>query len=513
MATQSIQNPFALATPVAKKLKILIYGPPGSGKTRAALTFPKAALIDAEGGTELYRGRPGVPSFHVLDSKSVTDLERAIAFIEQDAGKTYETLIIDPISVFYDVQKAAAEQTSKSGALGYREWSQINTRMKRVYNSLTNLPVHVIVLARESAEYASKGSNLEKVGTKPDSDKAIDYIFDFVLRMDTDHSAEVRKTRGITLGKNGRLDKVDWSVFEPVSNAFVDGDTIEHTDDTTIAHRESLFYKEAADSAQSSAQNKAQSSSTHSKPSEAVRHITLKKKGEINRLLKPLYGDKATIAVPKQINRLLEQGTIHSGTSALAAAVHILVDRANDHYEMDAGDVLIALNESLPTQERVESINNYFTDKQSLEDQSMGLDDFWQAVVQFGGKVTPKSDDTIDRQETLADEYSKPAASKFNQNGKSRQQADEQKKTRYTGGDLLSIHTVELDMTHRGGNRWTAWADDTDDRKRRFRITLYPEDVRKIGERSVCVHVTTRDTQGHSQRLDEVFDPEPALSE
>jgi len=36
-------NPFQLATPVAKKLKILFYGSSGSGKTIAALTFPRAA--------------------------------------------------------------------------------------------------------------------------------------------------------------------------------------------------------------------------------------------------------------------------------------------------------------------------------------------------------------------------------------------------------------------------------------------------------------------------------------
>ena len=39
-------NPFKTAEPTARKLKILLFGNWGTGKTWAALTFPRVAMID-----------------------------------------------------------------------------------------------------------------------------------------------------------------------------------------------------------------------------------------------------------------------------------------------------------------------------------------------------------------------------------------------------------------------------------------------------------------------------------
>lgn len=221
-----MKNPFEVAKPVAKKLKVLLYGPSGSGKTLAALSFPDAAVIDSEAGTDLYAGRPGVPAFSVLRARTISDLENAIKFIQEDGGKTFKTLVIDPLTTFYDVQKEATARQAKTGELGFREWAKINNRMKAVYNALTNLPVHVVVIAREATEYETIAGELKKTGVKPDCDKSISYAFDLVIRMNPDHSGTIQKSRGQNIGKNGVLAKVDWSAFEPVASAYTTGETI-----------------------------------------------------------------------------------------------------------------------------------------------------------------------------------------------------------------------------------------------------------------------------------------------
>lgn len=233
-----MKNPFAEATPVAKKLKILLYGTSGSGKTVAALSFPRVAIVDAEGGTDLYAGRPGVAPFSVLRAKTVSDLETAIAFIRDDNGQTFDTLVVDPMTVFYDVLKEATARTAKGGTLGYREWAAINNRMKAIYNSLTMLPVHVVVIGRESTEYETVNGELRKTGVKPDADKALPYVFDFVVRMNADHSGTVVKARGLLLGNNGALAQVNWDVFEPAANAYTDGEPVTPEDDEDAARRE-----------------------------------------------------------------------------------------------------------------------------------------------------------------------------------------------------------------------------------------------------------------------------------
>lgn len=240
-------NPFQPATPVAKKLKVLFYGPSGSGKTIAALTFPRVALIDAESGSDLYAGRPGVPAFHRVRAKTLSEVEQAVSFIQQDAGKTFDTLVIDPISVLYDVEKNA-QSANNTKDLGFREWAKINNRLASLYTKLTSLNVHVIIIAREAVEYAGEGTNLKKVGTKPDADKKLVYMMDFVVRLDANHSGQIEKSRGIDLGKNGMLPKVDWEIFEEAANAYVEGEKLDYEDDEQAAEREteSLQNKENA---------------------------------------------------------------------------------------------------------------------------------------------------------------------------------------------------------------------------------------------------------------------------
>ncbi|MBK9122782.1 MAG: ATP-binding protein [Chloroflexi bacterium] len=184
------EKPLPARHPVAKKLKVLLYGPSGCGKTTAALTFPRCAVIDTEGGTDLYAGRPGIAPFHGLRVKTASEVEQALTFIEQDRGKTFDTLVIDPVTVIYDVAKAAAERASKNGDMSYREWASVNNKMKALYTRLTNLPVHVVATAREAVEYEGSGTSLRKVGVKPDADKALVYVFDFVVRLTADREAE-----------------------------------------------------------------------------------------------------------------------------------------------------------------------------------------------------------------------------------------------------------------------------------------------------------------------------------
>jgi hypothetical protein len=218
-------NPFKTAEPTARKLKILLFGNWGTGKTQAALTFPRVAMIDSEGSSTLYRGRPGIAPFSVLDTKSMTDLESAIAFIADDKGKTFETLVIDPISVIYKVTREALASANKKnpGDMGYREWGKLNARMNSLYTRLINLPVHVVMVARETTEYEGTGDSLRKVGVKPDSDKDIGYLFDIVLHMQDDYSGLVTKSRAAEIKKGDRMKTVTWSTFAPIAAGYATG--------------------------------------------------------------------------------------------------------------------------------------------------------------------------------------------------------------------------------------------------------------------------------------------------
>lgn len=234
---------FEVAKPVSKKLKILVFGASGSGKTRFGLTFPRVAVVDTENGTDLYAGRDGVAEFQVLRVKTLTELEKAIDFINKDGGKTIGTLFLDSMTVFYDVLLDSVRRSlarKKNVAvddvdLGYKERASVNMRMKGIYARLTNLPVHVVVTAREADLYSTEGGNLQKIGTKPDLDKAVMYMFDFVLQMKPDHSATIVKSRGSELKT---LKNPTWADFEKIANLFVKGDGVKIVDEEAAADEE-----------------------------------------------------------------------------------------------------------------------------------------------------------------------------------------------------------------------------------------------------------------------------------
>lgn len=240
MATSS--NPFKPATKVSKKLKVLIYGLPGTGKTRAALSFPRPAVIDSEGGTDLYAGRDGIPDFSVMRAKTMDELFSAIAFIQSDNGKTFDTLVIDSLTVFYDVQKDAAAKTAGNGEMNMKLWNRVNGRMNTLYITLMNLPIHVVVIAAETDLFEGEGLNLKRTGSKPDSDKKVMRAFDFVIRMLEDHSAKVIKSRGVGLGAT--IPAVVWDVFAQSAGMFTDGNTLLLQDDNAAAQRDSIAYSD-----------------------------------------------------------------------------------------------------------------------------------------------------------------------------------------------------------------------------------------------------------------------------
>lgn len=194
MAAATRASLFQPAAKTARFFKVLLYGAWSSGKTRAALGFPgPIAVIDLEASTALYDG------FDVVRTRDLPTIERAIAEIA--ASGKYKTLIIDPITVIYQLMQFGAEdivagrnkgQSSlESGqTVGRLEWGIIKRAWANVMTQCTNLPCNVVLIARQSDVLAPdpngrKGETI-KVGVKADADKSTMYIPDLVLQMNVE---------------------------------------------------------------------------------------------------------------------------------------------------------------------------------------------------------------------------------------------------------------------------------------------------------------------------------------
>jgi hypothetical protein len=187
-------DPFRAPEQAAPKVKCLIYGTSGVGKTYLALTAPgPVAVIDTEGGTAFYANRPGLSPFRVLPTKTFAQVEQAVAFLRANPG-AYASLVIDPVTVLYQVLQDAAQQRraevrrDADADMEQLDWQRVKRAYTRLMNDLVNLPMHVVVTAREAdltEERVSPNGRKErvKIGFKPDAEKSTEYHFDTVLRI------------------------------------------------------------------------------------------------------------------------------------------------------------------------------------------------------------------------------------------------------------------------------------------------------------------------------------------
>lgn len=181
-------NPFKPAAEAKPLVRALFYGPSGIGKTWAALTVPgHIAYIDCEGSSLHYAGRPGLSPFDRILTKSYREAKAAVDYLAANPGD-YTALVIDPLSVLYEtlqdtaqVRRAQRRQDPEAD-LEMLDWGRIKRSYKSLLTAAVNLPMHLIVIARQKDEVEKKGDEMVKTGVKFDAEKSTDYWLDTVLR-------------------------------------------------------------------------------------------------------------------------------------------------------------------------------------------------------------------------------------------------------------------------------------------------------------------------------------------
>jgi hypothetical protein len=257
------------------KLRAAFFGPSGAGKTFSALAIAtgmaeaantKIALIDSErGSASKYADRF---SFDVVDleKKGIDEYVAAISAAQEEG---YGVLIIDSMShawqeLLEEVDKLAA---TKFKGNSWSAWSQGTPKQKRFIDAILSFNGHIIATMRSKTEWQTTDSGdgkkaPKRIGMAPEQGKGIEYEFDLLLELNTDHLAEVIKDRtgkyqdqvitkpGIQFGK----DLVSWlstgaepkpkpkqkGNFEGLKKAITAAATVEAIDDikTNMANRE-----------------------------------------------------------------------------------------------------------------------------------------------------------------------------------------------------------------------------------------------------------------------------------
>jgi hypothetical protein len=122
---------------IPQKIKALVYGQAGMGKTTTALSAPKPLLLDFDNG--IHRVNYG----HQTDTVQINNWQEALQVTREDLS-AYETIVVDTIGKMMDY---IISYVTNGGIPQIRDWSKINQEFSSFVHSISLMNKHCIFVA------------------------------------------------------------------------------------------------------------------------------------------------------------------------------------------------------------------------------------------------------------------------------------------------------------------------------------------------------------------------------
>lgn len=195
---------FKKATKSQSRLRAALFGPSGSGKTFTALRIAtgiggRIAVID----TERYSAAKYADRFS-FDSCDLADrsIGGYVAAIKAAADAGYQVLIIDSLSHGWQELMEQVDKIAKAKYRGnsWSAWSEATPQQRALVDAILRYPGHVLATMRSKTEWqttsdAGGKARPVRVGLAPEQGKGIEYEFDLLIELSTEHVANVIKDR------------------------------------------------------------------------------------------------------------------------------------------------------------------------------------------------------------------------------------------------------------------------------------------------------------------------------
>jgi hypothetical protein len=143
-----------------KRLKVLLYGVSGTGKTTMAATFPKPLFLDLENGLRSTLRVGSVLRYPADPDKSVKKYEQVVDFFNKVAtvkNPQFETIVIDSLNELqklladYLVAKHTKVKRQYGDQLTLADYGKTNRDFSKVVRSFLNLPYHIVFTAASTS--------------------------------------------------------------------------------------------------------------------------------------------------------------------------------------------------------------------------------------------------------------------------------------------------------------------------------------------------------------------------
>lgn len=144
-------------TPTSHKVKAVVYGASGSGKTSFGGTAKNAIFASAEGG--LLSIADKTPNY--VEIRSLQDLRDLHMFLKTQKHN-FETVIIDSITEINDIIKNEIEKKSGKG-MQLQDWGTLSKEIKKTLRDFRDLDMHVLFIAQETADEKDEAGTASKI--------------------------------------------------------------------------------------------------------------------------------------------------------------------------------------------------------------------------------------------------------------------------------------------------------------------------------------------------------------
>lgn len=225
-------------SPTSHKIKAVIYGASGSGKTYFAATAPNPIFASAEGGllSTLHHKKQIDPVKYVVINK-LEDLRDLLAYLKKGDHK-FETVVIDSITEINEIIKDGIEK--KRGAqMQLKDWGDLAKAIKAVLRGFRDLDMHVIFIAQEKTEKDDQKTEKIVPSLNGKAANEIAYFMDVVAYSFIDTMGKNRitvqpneklltKARGIELPPDAPEDFEEW--IAAMSAIQIQEETVETVD-------------------------------------------------------------------------------------------------------------------------------------------------------------------------------------------------------------------------------------------------------------------------------------------
>lgn len=228
---------FKKACKKKQKLRLLLEGASGSGKTYSALLLAKSlgdkiAVIDTEkGSASLY---DKLTDFDTCELAPPFTPEKYIAAIAEAEKQDYDVLIIDSITHEWSGKGGCLDLQAALGGR-YQDWAKVTPRHNAFIDAILQSNLHIIATARTKTDYETTNNNgkmkVEKVGLKTEQRDGLDFEFTLVFRLNENHIASATKDR--TSLFNGKEAIIDAQTGETLLNWLNEGTDIHDNEKNT----------------------------------------------------------------------------------------------------------------------------------------------------------------------------------------------------------------------------------------------------------------------------------------